>query len=233
MFLTHSPAKIRIRSSSSDRKKRLLPGSPCRPQRPRNCKSMRRASCRSVPMMCRPPSARTSSPSGFIFSRSSISLDQRGPFLLRHVEPRGVFVLQQGPGHRLGIAAEDDVGAAAGHVGGDGHGVLAAGLGHDFGLALVVLGVEHLVLDAPLVEHRREPLALFDRHGADQHRPAALLRRRAIFERGNRLALLVLAQLNLDRIVVLARRSCRPARCRRSVRRRPSGAAARSRRRWR
>ncbi len=78
-------------------------------------------------------------------------LDQRRPFLLGHVEARGVLVLQQGPGHGLGIAAEDDVGAAAGHVRGDGHGLHAAGLGHDLGLALVVLGVEHLVRHAPLV----------------------------------------------------------------------------------
>ena len=87
-------------------------------------------------------------------------VDQGVPFLRRHVEPRGVFVLQQGPGHGFGIAAEDDVGAAAGHVGGDGHGSLAAGLGDDLGLALVVLGVEHLVLDAALVE-QSERYSLF------------------------------------------------------------------------
>ncbi len=80
-------------------------------------------------------------------------VDQGVPFLRRHVEPRGILLLKLGPGHRLGIAAEDDVGAAAGHVRGDGHGALAAGLGDDLGLALVMLGVEHLVLHAPLVEH--------------------------------------------------------------------------------
>ena len=53
-----------------------------------------------------------------------------------HVEARGVLVLELGPGQRLGIAAEDDVGAAAGHVRGDGHGAFAAGLGDDLGLAL-------------------------------------------------------------------------------------------------
>ena len=99
-------------------------------------------------------------PSGFIFSRFFDLSNQVDPFLLGHVEPRGVFVLQLGPGHRLGIAAQDDVGAAAGHVGGDGDGVFAAGLGDDFGLALVMLGVEHLVLDAAAVEHR-ESRSLF------------------------------------------------------------------------
>ena len=50
-------------------------------------------------------------------------------------------------GHVVAVAAEDDVGAAAGHVGGDGHGTGAAGLGHNFGLPLHVfgLGIEQVV----------------------------------------------------------------------------------------
>ncbi len=52
---TFSPPKIRIKSSSSDRKNRDEPGSPWRPARPRNWLSMRRASCRSVPGMCKLP----------------------------------------------------------------------------------------------------------------------------------------------------------------------------------
>ena len=57
-----------------------------------------------------------------------------------------------GLGHDLGVAAEQDVGAAAGHVGGDGDRALAAGLRDDVGLALVLLGVEHVVRDALLLE---------------------------------------------------------------------------------
>ena len=101
--------------------------------------------------------------------------NQVDPFLLRHVETRGVFVLQLGPGHRLGVSAQDDVGAAAGHVGGDGDGIFATGLGDDFGLAFVMLGVEHLVLDAAAFEHRRETFALLDRHGSDQDRAPPFL----------------------------------------------------------
>ena len=56
---TRSPAKMRMRSSSSERKNRLEPGSPWRPARPRSWLSMRRDSCRSVPRMCSP---RTSAP---------------------------------------------------------------------------------------------------------------------------------------------------------------------------
>ena len=47
----------------------------------------------------------------------------------------------------VGIAAELDVGAAAGHVGGDGDGAGHAGLGNDVRLLLVVAGVQHLVRD--------------------------------------------------------------------------------------
>ena len=51
-------------------------------------------------------------------------------------------------GEEVDVAAEHDVGAAAGHVGGDGDRAAPAGLGDDAGLLLVVLGVEHVVRDA-------------------------------------------------------------------------------------
>ena len=56
------PPKMRIRSSSMDKKNRLEPGSPWRPHLPRSCKSIRRASWRSVPITCNPPRTFTSSP---------------------------------------------------------------------------------------------------------------------------------------------------------------------------
>ena len=72
-------------------------------------------------------------------------------------------------------AAEDDVGAAAGHVGGDRDRAVAAGLGHDLRLVLVVLGVQHHVLDAGLLEEARELLRLLDRDRAHEHRAAGLV----------------------------------------------------------
>ena len=48
--------------------------------------------------------------------------------------------------HELGVAAEQDVGAAAGHVGRDRHRALAAGLRDELGFLGVVLRVEHDVL---------------------------------------------------------------------------------------
>ena len=72
-------------------------------------------------------------------------------------------------GQQLGVAAQDDVDAAAGHVGGDGHRAAPAGLGHDLGLPEVLLGVEDVVRDAPLVQQTRQQLGLGHRGGADQH----------------------------------------------------------------
>ena len=85
--------------------------------------------------------------------------------------------------HELGVAAKQDVRAAAGHVGGNRDRTLAAGLRDELGLLSVILRVQHDVLvgatagrgaalEASFVEHRRQPLRLLDRHGADKNRPA-------------------------------------------------------------
>src|SRR5262249_55243918 len=50
--------------------------------------------------------------------------------------------------HELGVAAEQDVGSAAGHVRRDGDRSFASGLGHDFSFAFVELGVQDDVADA-------------------------------------------------------------------------------------
>ena len=78
-------------------------------------------------------------------------------------------------GEKLGVSAEEDVGTASGHVGGDGHRVPASGLGDHACLELVVHGVQDVVLDAILLEQLGKPFALLDRHRAYEHRLAALL----------------------------------------------------------
>ena len=60
------------------------------------------------------------------------------------------------------VAAEQDVRAAAGHVGGDRDRAGAPGLGDDARFLLVELGVEDLVLDAAPLEHGRQHLGLLD-----------------------------------------------------------------------
>ena len=109
-------------------------------------------------------------------------------FALR--EPlRNLFGQALLPRHELGVAAEQDVGAAAGHVGRDRDRALPAGLRDELGLLRVVLGVQHDVLvgaaagrraslEAAPVEHRRQPLRLLDRHGADENRTSFLVLRR-------------------------------------------------------
>ncbi len=68
-----------------------------------------------------------------------------------------------------------DIGTAAGHVGGDRHLANAAGLRHDFGFTLVVLGIQHHVLDALLLQQIGEPLRLLDRRRAHQDRLPVLM----------------------------------------------------------
>ena len=77
--------------------------------------------------------------------------------------------------HVVGAAAKQDVGAAARHVGGDGHHAEPSGLGHDLGFLGVVFGVQHHVFDAAPLQHRRDLLRLFDADGSDEHGPAIFL----------------------------------------------------------
>ncbi len=89
-------------------------------------------------------------------------------------------------GHELGVAAQQDIRAAAGHVGGNRHHAQPSGLGHDLRLALVIFRIQHHVLDALALQYLRKQLALLDRRGAHQHRllrlvqPQDLVRSREI-----------------------------------------------------
>ena len=73
---------------------------------------------------------------------------------------------------------ELDVGAAAGHVRRDRDVAALARLRDDLGLALVVLGVQHLVLDPAALEHLGELLGLLDRRRADEDGPPLVVRLR-------------------------------------------------------
>ena len=89
------------------------------------------------------------------------------------------------------VAAEQDVGAAAGHVRGDRDRAGPAGLGDDPRLLLVELGVQGLVLDPAPLEHRREDLGLLDADGADEDGPAGLVHLGDLVDQGVELAHLV------------------------------------------
>ena len=55
----------------------------------------------------------------------------------------------------LDVATQHNVGATACHVGGNGDHAGASRLGHDVGLACVLLGIEHLVWQLGFGEHLR------------------------------------------------------------------------------
>ncbi len=74
---------------------------------------MRRDSWRSVPRMCRPPSPRTSSPSAL--HDRVVLLDDLGELLGLRVRIAALLLELELRDH-LRVAAEDDVGAATGHV---------------------------------------------------------------------------------------------------------------------
>ena len=78
----------------------------------------------------------------------------------------------------------------------------AACLGDDLRLALVMLGVEHLMVNAASIEQVPETFALFDRHRTDQNRAAgrldlAILSRVIVSRRA------LLSQLDSDRLTRL------------------------------
>ena len=88
---------------------------------------------------------------------------------------REAFLHALAAGEPFGVAAEQDVDAPAGHVRGDRDRVELAGLRDDLGLTLVLLGVQHLVRDALLLQLARQLLGLLDRDRADEHRLALLV----------------------------------------------------------
>src|SRR6266571_1313905 len=126
--------------------------------------------------------------------------------LLRfHVEHQVPVVVEAAGGHLLagqvlGVAAQEDVHASPGHVGGHRDRPEPPRLGHDHGLLLVVLRVQHVVGDAPATEVPGQALGLLDRHRADQDRLALLVAFRDVL--GDRPPLGVLALVDEVLLVV-------------------------------
>ncbi len=79
---------------------------------------------------------------------------------------------QQFENLHLKIAAQLNVGATPGHVGGDGDHAQLAGIGNDLCLFLVLAGIEHVMGDPGIRQQLAERLGLFDRGGAGQNRLA-------------------------------------------------------------
>ena len=81
-------------------------------------------------------------------------VDGAFPNIFGDVETAWVCSLEPGPGHGFGVTAQDDVSAAAGHVGGNGDGSDPSSLGDDVGLTGGMFGecVEEFVPNALLFQ---------------------------------------------------------------------------------
>ncbi len=176
-----SEPKMRIRSSSSETKNFEAPGSPWRPERPRNWLSMRRLSCRSLPTTKSPPagdhdfpaprrSRRGSRPRACSRAAGSSICGSSALRRMSRLPPSWMSVPR--PAMLVAIVTR----------------ARAAGLGDDVGLLLVVAGVEHVVRDLVLLEERSERLGFLDADGADQHRLLALRGIRAPARRSRRIS---------------------------------------------
>ena len=106
-----------------------------------------------------------------LFLEVTDHLVERVTVLIRVHARRQEFV----SGQPFGVAAEQDVHAASGHVRCDRDRTDPTGLGHDRGLGLVLLGVEDGVRDAALLEQVRQVLRPVNRDRADQDRLAAIV----------------------------------------------------------
>ena len=88
------------------------------------------------------------------------------------VRPDSFLVRAFAPFQEFGfeVAAKHDIGAATSHVRRNRNCAGTPGLLHDVGFTFVLLRIQHLVLDAVLLQHRRQQLRRFDRGRANQRR---------------------------------------------------------------
>jgi len=108
---------------------------------------------------------------------TALQRDGRLVIFLRFHKTAQQHLPQLQAGHVVAVAAKNDVGATARHVGGDGHGASSTRLGDDLRFALHVLrlGVEQVVGDLLLRQQRTQQFAFLHRGGAHQHRPAVFV----------------------------------------------------------
>ena len=102
---------------------------------------------------------------------------------------RDAILTQLAPGQKIRVAAQQNVRAAARHVGGDGDRAHVTGLGHDLGFLLMVLGVQHFVRHAPQPDEMRKKLAGLHVDRAHQNGLTRLVARHDLLHHGVELAL--------------------------------------------
>ena len=110
--------------------------------------------------------------------------------LVRSVIRRVALGLKLRIGEEFDVAAEHDIGTTACHVGSHGDGALTACDGHDSGLLIMLLRVQHLVGNVGNVKQGRHDFGGFHRSGTQQHRLALLVALGNIAHDGGKLLLL-------------------------------------------
>ena len=93
-------------------------------------------------------------------------------------------------GQELGVTAQHNIRTTTGHIGGDGHCAEFTGLGNNLCLALVVLGVKHIVLDMLFLQQLGQLLTLLNADGTHQHRLALFVAGLDLLDHGPELACL-------------------------------------------
>ena len=76
----------------------------------------------------------------------------------------------------LGFLIQLNIRTTARHIGGNGHGSVDTGICYDLSLQFMELGVQHLMLDAALVQHLAKQLGSLNCNGTNQHRLALFIR---------------------------------------------------------
>ncbi len=84
------------------------------------------------------------------------------------------------------ITAQQNVGTATGHVGGNRHRARTPGLRDNFGFFVVVFGVQYLVLNARVMQQTRHMLGAFNGRRTHQHRTPCRLARAHVFNNGGK-----------------------------------------------
>ena len=128
-------------------------------------------------------------------------------FQHRRIIRIGIIAAARPASQKLGIAAEQNIRPAAGHVRRYRHCPLAPGLRDDLGFALVIFRIQNVVRNPEPFDGAAENFALFDAHRADQNR---LTFRMALFDLlGNRFDLYFLVKVNHVLIIFSDNRFCR------------------------
>ena len=83
-----------------------------------------------------------------------------------------------------------DIGTTACHVGGNGHCLVDAGLGHDLRLQLMELGVENLVGNPLPLKHLAQKFGSLDGNGTHQNRLALFVSLLHVLNHGGKFLLL-------------------------------------------